>query len=367
MKTKNALILLSVFAILTVLAIVIVKQMQKETPTPSDQTQHQTMVQHGSTTSDPNQGEPAQTNQTTKRQNVLESIRRSGKLRVGFEPESQPMYWKDEETGQYDGFDYQLALIIAKDLGVGEVIVVEDEYSKLPDLLLEDKADIILNGYIPDPSIKGLAWSTGYLDFGFCLIVRKGSAVRNVDALTGDKIGIYEDEAAKNWVEENIGKNYQTYEDVEGEESWLHFLKDGQVDAIIYDYPFAKTVIEDFPELVIVQTNLNDMQYSVGMPDLNHDLLTAVNDAIKNFVTNNRSDLVRKYLKAEESSFDVAPIAKGTPTYVVKPGDVLSKIAEKVLGSSDRWREIWDLNKHRIPNPDLIMPGDELIVPQQNN
>jgi nucleoid-associated protein YgaU len=52
--------------------------------------------------------------------------------------------------------------------------------------------------------------------------------------------------------------------------------------------------------------------------------------------------------------------AAKTRVYVVQPGDSLSKIAKKQLGDASRWREIAELNK--IKDPDLIRPGQELIV-----
>lgn len=49
--------------------------------------------------------------------------------------------------------------------------------------------------------------------------------------------------------------------------------------------------------------------------------------------------------------------------YTVQPGDSLSKIAKKIYGEADRWKEIWEANRAKIPNPDLIHPGLELQLP----
>ena len=58
--------------------------------------------------------------------------------------------------------------------------------------------------------------------------------------------------------------------------------------------------------------------------------------------------------------------ASSTPLghgYTVQPGDSLSKIAKKIYGDSNRWKEIWQANQAKIPNPDLIHPGLELQIP----
>lgn len=50
-------------------------------------------------------------------------------------------------------------------------------------------------------------------------------------------------------------------------------------------------------------------------------------------------------------------------TYTVKPGDTLSKIARDVLGNMALWPAIAELND--LKNPDLIFPGQVLILPDK--
>jgi nucleoid-associated protein YgaU len=51
-------------------------------------------------------------------------------------------------------------------------------------------------------------------------------------------------------------------------------------------------------------------------------------------------------------------------TYVVEPGDSLSKIAKELLGDAKRWPEIYEANKALIgDNPNLIHPGQKLVIP----
>jgi hypothetical protein len=49
--------------------------------------------------------------------------------------------------------------------------------------------------------------------------------------------------------------------------------------------------------------------------------------------------------------------------YVVQSGDSLSKIAKEELGDASRWPEIFELNKDKIEDPNLIHPGQELKMP----
>lgn len=50
-------------------------------------------------------------------------------------------------------------------------------------------------------------------------------------------------------------------------------------------------------------------------------------------------------------------------TYTVVKGDCLWKIAKKFLGDGSRWPEIYELNKDKISNPNLIYPGQVLTLP----
>jgi hypothetical protein len=51
--------------------------------------------------------------------------------------------------------------------------------------------------------------------------------------------------------------------------------------------------------------------------------------------------------------------------YVVKSGDSLSKIAKENLGDANRWPEIFELNKDKIKDPNLIHLGQELKMPEK--
>ena len=50
-------------------------------------------------------------------------------------------------------------------------------------------------------------------------------------------------------------------------------------------------------------------------------------------------------------------------TYTVKSGDSLSKIAKRELGDATKWRAIYEANRDKIDNPDLIYPGQVLNLP----
>jgi hypothetical protein len=57
------------------------------------------------------------------------------------------------------------------------------------------------------------------------------------------------------------------------------------------------------------------------------------------------------------------PTPPSEQVYTVKSGDTLRKIAQHVYGNELRWRMIYNANRDKINNPDLIRPGQELVIP----
>lgn len=53
----------------------------------------------------------------------------------------------------------------------------------------------------------------------------------------------------------------------------------------------------------------------------------------------------------------------GSQTYTVKSGDSLSKIAKHFYGDGSKWNRIFEANRGKIDNPDLIHPGQEFTIP----
>lgn len=52
-------------------------------------------------------------------------------------------------------------------------------------------------------------------------------------------------------------------------------------------------------------------------------------------------------------------------TYVVRSGDSLSRIARRHYGDAKQWTRIYEANMDLIgKNPDLIQPGQLLVLPQ---
>lgn len=295
------------------------------------------------------------------RENVLASIKSTGVLRVGMEPDAPPLHFINDDK-QEDGFDFRVAARVAERLGAERVAVVEADYEDLPAKMLAGEFDVIMAGYVPDPEIQGVEWSQGYLDFGLCLIIQEGmmGTIRDIGDLRGKTVAIYDDPAAERWVRDNIpGATVRKYS---GDSGWFEAVETGEADALIYDYPFAAVEIKEHPQTVIVKYNLNKSKYAVGVPAKNYDLIYEINQAIDAIKESpDYARLMKQYLSSKSEAF-MNPVA-GRRTHTVRDIDTLSRLARQYLGDANRWEEIWALNTDRVADPNVIYPGLVLLLP----
>lgn len=58
------------------------------------------------------------------------------------------------------------------------------------------------------------------------------------------------------------------------------------------------------------------------------------------------------------------PAAAQKEYYTVKSGDSLSKIAKQLYGDAQQWHKIHQANLDQIKDPNLIQPGQKLVIPR---
>jgi nucleoid-associated protein YgaU len=54
-------------------------------------------------------------------------------------------------------------------------------------------------------------------------------------------------------------------------------------------------------------------------------------------------------------------------TYRVQSGDTLWRISELMYGDGSRYMEIFEANNGLLEDPDRILPGQNLVIPNPNN
>ena len=58
------------------------------------------------------------------------------------------------------------------------------------------------------------------------------------------------------------------------------------------------------------------------------------------------------------------PSPQSFRTYTVQSGDTLSRISSKLYGTPNRWKEIYEANRDRMPSPGTLKLGQQLRIPR---
>lgn len=305
--------------------------------------------------------EPAAPAPTPTPATGLEALRARGTLRFGTENHSPPMYFTT--PGGPDGFEYKIMQAIAEEMGLkAEVRPVT--WSSHIQAVQNGVVDAIVAGWIPNDTV-GMAFSEPYLESGLCLIVPKGSPLRDAPALAGKKVGLYIDPVAEAWAADALSASTR----VPVEDGYFDLLAAGELDALVYDYPFVVGEIVPHADAVrITQLNVFPFGYAAMLRPDDPELKAAFDAAILRVRARPEyREWLARYLTLRELDhvLDLDPPERtpGARVHTVKQGETLRSIAARLYGEEGRWKDLWRANKAVIALPDLLPSGTELVVP----
>jgi nucleoid-associated protein YgaU len=113
--------------------------------------------------------------------------------------------------------------------------------------------------------------------------------------------------------------------------------------------------------------NMADNKLYIRAEAPSQDLKNRVWDQIK-LVDPTFSDLTAD-IDAPAAAAAAAAASAGGPssatrTYMVQPGDSLSKISRQFYGDANKYMKIFEANKDKLADPDKVRAGMELVIPQ---
>jgi len=204
----------------------------------------------------------------------------TGVLRVCTDPSWPPFEFVIEEGGEVQGFDIELAGLLAARLAPGiQAQIVPVGFDGLYDALLSGRCDAVLSALPYEPMrTQDVAYSLAYFNAGLVLVVRAGSdEIETVDDLRGRAVGVEwgfvpAGNSRQRLLLQNLGlRRYDTPLDA------LRALQAGEVEAALVDRITALTYLHGCQGLQIVGEPLTDVSYSIPVRPDSFKLLEEIN------------------------------------------------------------------------------------------
>ncbi len=118
----------------------------------------------------------------------FEEILRSGKIRIAI-PQDSPPFGSLSSSGAYDGYDVDVAKLIAKDLDLDVELIPVVSKNRIP-YLITKKVDLLISSMGANPKrAMAINFSNAYAPFFWGVFGPKNLAVTNADDTSGYRIG----------------------------------------------------------------------------------------------------------------------------------------------------------------------------------
>ena len=292
-------------------------------------------------------------------------------IRLGVQGNAEPFY----DSGL--GFNVEFMKLLAKQSefrGVEIKVLAEtDTYEEVPKTLLrkangEPLVDIAIDGLtMQDGDVGGVTFTKPYVSgFGYSLITSRTSSISSVASVGSKRVGVLAGDPDVITYVKNTFPEAEIIELsdalIDGKRTWIaDAFKNGVVDALVYDYPFAVAEIKGTSlQFAVSKLPGSDIAYKIGVRVSDSTLNAKLNDAIDKIVeTEEYRELLRKYFTSDKVT--AARKKSGENTYTVQRGDTLSTIAERVY--NDRMKYTIIESRNNLPNPNLISVGQVLVIP----
>lgn len=208
------------------------------------------------------------------------------------------------EGDDYAGIDIELAEKIAEKLG--KTLVIENvEFGSIVTGVQTKKYDVGIAGMtVTDERKEKVNFSDSYATGVQVVIVKKGSSVTNLDALSGEDvmIGVQQDTTGHIYAGDTVenggyGEDHVT-PFLNGADA-VNALVAGSVDAVIIDQEPAKSFVANNEGLVILETEWAVEDYAIAINKEDTQLLADINKALAELKADGTIDgIVSKYIKA---------------------------------------------------------------------
>ena len=220
---------------------------------------------------------------------------------VGFDAEYPPYGYMDSDTGEYTGFDLELAQAVC-DMEGWELVKTPIEWASKDAELNNGNIDCIWNGFTINGKEDKYEWSDPYVNNQQVVVVAKNSGITKLADLKDKYVAAQSASAALQLLQEGgsqekLGKTFKEIQEFPDYNTAFSELEAGTVDAVAMDVGVAKYQVNNRNNnYVILDENLNSEQYGIGFKKGNTELRDKVNADLKKLYDEGKVDeLAKKY------------------------------------------------------------------------
>ncbi|NYE95073.1 glutamate transport system substrate-binding protein [Psychromicrobium silvestre] len=242
---------------------------------------------------------------------TFDKIKADGKITIGVKEDQPNLGFKDPATGEYSGFDIDIARWMAASLGIStdKITFQAVASANREQALVNGQIDLYVGTYsITDKRKTQIDFAGPYLQTGQALLVKKDNTTINSDK---DLAGKTVCSATGSTPIQNIKDKYKDTKTVEFDvySKCVDALKNGQVDAVTTDQPIlAGYAAQDPDNLKVVGEPFTTEKYGIGLKKGD----SALRKYLNNVLTNGKdiwsklydSNLGKSGLKLEQPAVD---------------------------------------------------------------
>jgi polar amino acid transport system substrate-binding protein len=238
-----------------------------------------------------------------------------GKLKVGSDIPYAPFEFGESP---YQGFDVDVVNEIAKRLGL-EAEFIKTPFDPIFRNLAQGRFDMVGSAATITPARKKTVdFSNPYFPADQSLMVKKGSPIQSTEDLAGKTVGAQLGTTGAEYArKETKASSVRTYDLVDDA---FNALENGQVAAVVNDFPVSKYATRSKKNLVVVQQIPTGEQYGLGFKKGNDGLRNAVNRELDKMKSDGTyTKIYRKWLQVDPPESILKPGTGGSAASGTEP------------------------------------------------
>jgi polar amino acid transport system substrate-binding protein len=300
----------------------------------------------------------------------LAEIQKTGIVKIATaDIDFRPVHYRDDK-GNRIGIDIDLINIISLKLKVKPEIVLLNSLGQRIQILLEDKADLVISNFSVTPERQEqIDFSISYVETGIGLLLHNKlkDKINGFDDVKINAISIaLVSGSTQHKVMEEFFPNVKLLLYKTSKEAFQAFVA-GEADAYSTDELFLRPTASQNPEkYYLLPGTLSADSYGVGVNKNYPELRDQINLIIEEITRSGElQKIIDKHTLITHEVQVAQPLTPTSPVrvHMVADGESLAKISYKYYGKYTEWKKIYEANKDVLPYPSFIKTGVELKIP----